>query len=530
MTSKTPNASLSLQRAITPRWVRVASSASRGAFALLAALSCFAGLGRADDIAPAAVPGGASALPESVTFNEHVAPIVFTHCAECHRPGEAAPFSLLEFADVRKRARMIVDVTKSRYMPPWHPEHGWGEFVGDRRLGDRELATIEKWVDTGLAEGDPAKLPERPKFTEGWRMGEPDLVVTMSEAFEVPADGRDIYRNFVIPLPLEEDRWVSKIEIRPSARSVVHHALYFYETEGSARELDARDETVGFSGMGFRGMRGIGGWAVGAAPMEFPEDVARPLPKGADFVVQTHFHPSGKVEHEKSTIGFRFAKKKPSRSLVSIQLPPAFGFFAGIDIPPGEANSRVVDSFELVEDAELFSVGAHAHFLGKEMKAYAKLPDGTEKPLFWIRDWDFNWQGRYHYKEPVRLPKGSVIHALLTYDNSTANPQNPFDPPRRVRWGLESTNEMAAVTFMAATIDESRADSLKRAYRRHAADALRGRGRTVQGETGEGEGAPESSGTEDPAKTDAAPSAERVPTDKAAGEAAGKAAGEARKS
>src|SRR5215472_6607975 len=166
-------------------------------------------------------------LPDKVTFSEHIAPIVFNNCTCCHRPGEAAPFKLMSYGDVRKRGKTILDVVERRYMPPWQPEPGHGDFRDERRLSDQQIALIERWVESGMAEGDPQKLPKIPEFPQGWYLGKPDLIVTMDRPFDVPADGPDIYRNFVLPLNLAEDKWVTAIDIRPSARAVVHHMLYF---------------------------------------------------------------------------------------------------------------------------------------------------------------------------------------------------------------------------------------------------------------------------------------------------------------
>ena len=374
-------------------------------------------------------------LPKTVTFAEHIAPIIFASCTSCHRDGEPAPFVLKSYRDVSKRGRMIRRVTKSRYMPPWHPEEGWGEFKDSLRLSEKQLDLIDRWVETGMAEGDPKKTPAVPKFPDGWRLGEPDLVVSMTEAYEVPASGPDIYRNFVVPLDLDEDRWVRAVEIRPSARPVLHHTLYFLDSTGAARKLDARSRTPGFSGMGFRRTGSLGGWAVGATPRFLPVGLARPLAAGSDLILSTHFHPSGKVEHEKTTVGLYFAKEAPSRSFTGFQIPPLYGSLSNIDIPAGESNYVVRDSFTLPIDIDLVSVGAHCHYIGKSMQAVATLPDGSSKKLFRIADWDFNWQGRYQYAEPIRLPAGTRIDAVITWDNSADNPRNPYDPPRRIRWG-----------------------------------------------------------------------------------------------
>lgn len=231
-------------------------------------------------------------LPDTVTFSEHIAPIIFNNCTRCHRPGEAVPFKLMSYRDVQKRGRTILDVVQRRYMPPWQPEPGHGDFRDERRPSDRQIALLQRWVQSDMAEGDAQKLPKLPEFPQGWYLGKPDLIVTMDQAFDVPADGPDLYRNFVLPLNLTADKWVTAIDIRASARAVVHHALYFRDETGSARKLEGKDGQPGFSGMGFRGSGQLGGWAVGATPAKLPDDLAWPLPKGSDLVVQTHFHPS----------------------------------------------------------------------------------------------------------------------------------------------------------------------------------------------------------------------------------------------
>jgi mono/diheme cytochrome c family protein/tetratricopeptide (TPR) repeat protein len=402
-------------------------------------------------------PAGDGQTPVStarVTFAEAVAPIVYANCVTCHRPGEAAPFSLISYEDVAKRGALIARVTESRYMPPWHAQPGYGEFVGERRLTDAQIATIAAWVKQGMPRGEESKMPRLPEFPpDGWRLGQPDLVLEMP-AFEVPASGPDVFRNFVIPTRLTEDRWVRGIEFRPSARRVVHHAIFAHVPGGSRAALDGADGRPGFGGLGAVGVvndgadsAGLGGWAVGATPMMLPEVLTARLPKGSDFLLQMHFHPSGKVETERSLIGIYFADTGPDRDVVSITLPALFGFGAGIDIPPGEKRYTIQDSFTLPGDARVYMAGAHAHYLAREMKATATLPDGSARQLLWIHDWDFNWQDSYLYKEPFVLPKGTRVDVTLTYDNSADNPKNPISPPRRALFGEQSFDEMGAVDF-----------------------------------------------------------------------------------
>jgi mono/diheme cytochrome c family protein len=390
---------------------------------------------------------------DKVTFSETIAPIVYQNCVTCHRPGEAAPFSLISYEDVKKRGALIAAVTKSRYMPPWHAAHGYGEFADERRLTDPQIAAIGAWVSAGMPQGDPAKMPKLPEFADGWHLGKPDLVLEMPAGYDLPASGPDVFRNFVIPAGLTEDKWVKAVEFRPSARKVVHHVLFAYVGGGSLARLDGADGKPGFGGMGAIGLvpgqgssGALGGWAVGGTPVFLPEGLALPLPKGSDFVLQMHFHLTGKPETERSTVGIYFADKAPERRMWSVQLPALFGFGAGINIPAGEKNYTIEDSITLPVDVQAFSVGGHAHYVGKEMKATAMLPDGSTQPLIWIQDWDFNWQDRYNYQTPVSLPKGTRIDVRLRYDNSADNPRNPSNPPKRVWWGEQSFDEMGSVS------------------------------------------------------------------------------------
>jgi hypothetical protein len=443
-----------------------------------------------------AVAGGAArpTAQAPVTFSEHVAPIVFANCTPCHRPGEAAPFSLLSYRDARPLAKAMAAATASRVMPPWKAGPSDYAFDNARQLTDEQIATIQRWAADGAPEGDPAKMPALPRFTEGWQLGAPDLAVSMSEAFDVPATGADVYRNFVVPLNLDHDAWVRAIDFRPSARSVVHHSLFFLDTTGAAREEDARDATPGFPG-GMGGGRvvgtergvaailrnddtktqaesvaraaGLGGWALGGRALELPSGLAFFVPKGSDLILSTHFHPSGKVEHEKSSVGLYFASGPPTQAFTAIQLPPVFGVFEGLDIPAGQERYTITDSFVIPVDVRAFSVGAHAHYLAKEFTLKATLPDGSVKTLLAIGDWDFSWQERYRYKTFVSLPKGTRLDATVSYDNSAANKRNPSRPPVRVYWGEESTDEMGSVGLQVVTANRGDLPQLQQAIAAH---------------------------------------------------------------
>lgn len=411
-------------------------------FAVLAALGCL--------LLPVAAQ-----TPAAPTFTEHVAPIVFRSCAHCHRPGEVAPFPLLTYADVKKRANNLLAVVEDRHMPPWHPEPGYGAFRNDARLLDAQIDTLRAWVKGGMPQGPADKLPQLPAFPDGWQLGTPDLVLTTQGAFEVPASGRDIYRNFAIPLGLPEDKWVTAIEVRPSARAVLHHVLVFVDEERQAQAEEGKDGRPGFSGMRLQRAPMLGSWAVGGMPEHLPDGLAMRLPKGSDLVLQSHLHPSGKKEKEQTTIGLYFKKEPPQRSLATIQLPPFFGFSAGLDIPAGDADYRLTDSFELPCDVLAVTIGGHAHQLCTSMTMFAEGKDGTTIPLLRIPRWDFDWQNRYTFLELVPLPKGAVIRSELVYDNSKNNPNNPNKPPRRVRWGRETEDEMGSISLLVVPADEA---------------------------------------------------------------------------
>ena len=413
----------------------------------------------------------ANAAP--VEFSTHIAPIIFRNCAVCHRVGEAAPFTLTSYDDVKKRAKLIAKVTHDRVMPPWHADKSDFAFLDDRRLTPQQIDLIQQWVAQGTPEGDRAKQPALPKFPQGWQLGKPDMIVKMTHAYSVPAEGRDIYRNFIVPLNLNEDIYVKAVEFRPSSPSVVHHSLFFWDTTGAARRSANASGITRFTPMQRenKGTGQLGGWALGATVRLLPEDLAFLVPKGADLILATHFHPSGKAEEETSTIGLYLTKEPPKRAFTGIQLPPAFGALAGVDIPAGEKEFTVTDSFVLTSDAEAFGISGHAHYLGKKLSMTALFPDGSKKNLVSINDWDFAWQEQYTFDKKIPLPKGTRLDARVTWDNSATNPHNPTNPPKRIRWGPQSEDEMGSLTLLVTAPDKSNIEEINRAQVQHVRDA-----------------------------------------------------------
>lgn len=387
---------------------------------------------------------------EPVDFNTRIAPIIFQNCSPCHRPGEAAPFSLLSYQEVVRKGKIIGRVTAEHFMPPWKAEPASYPYRDERRLTGGQIALIQAWVAQGMPEGKSSDQPIPPAFASGWQLGEPDLVVEMPAGFHVPADGPDIYRNIPVQLGLKEDKWITAIDMKPSARAVVHHVLYFADGSGRVHERPQQGTEPGFSGMRAGGASiPLGGWAVGAQPHFFPDGLALQVPAGSDFVVQYHFHPTGKPEVEKSLIGFYFAKKAPERMMARIQMPPDYSLFSGLNIPAGEKDFVIRDSYTLPAAVEGVGVSAHAHYLATRLKMTATQPDGQVKTLLLIKDWDFAWQDRYYFKDFVPLPKGTKLDAEIHWDNSTGNPHNPSNPPVPVTWGEESKDEMGSISLIA---------------------------------------------------------------------------------
>lgn len=402
-----------------------------------------------------------------VTYHRDVEPILQQHCQQCHRKGEVGPFALMTYKQAANWAADIKEYTQSRKMPPWKVTEGEA-FHNDRRLSEREIKVLAEWADGGAAQGDPKDAPKAKEFTDGWQLGTPDLVLTVPEDMTIGASGKDVFRCFVLPTGLTEDKHVIAVEVRPGNKRVVHHSLNFFDTSGRARELEKKEKDrkkqpgeqdvgPGYAvqmGIGFTPepgkFGGIGGWAPGQRARFLPEGYGYPLPKGSDFVLQLHYHRNGRVEKDRTAVGLYFAKGKGVKPYKSVVLRGNFLF-----IPAGSASYRINGCVEVQEDCELRSVMPHMHMLGKEIKVTMHPPEGQKKVLLNISDWDYNWQETYYLKEPIQVKKGTKIGVQAVYDNSERNPNNPFSPPRSVWFGEQTDNEMCFV-FLGVTNDASR--------------------------------------------------------------------------
>jgi Flp pilus assembly protein TadD len=380
-----------------------------------------------------------------LTFAHDIAPIIYQNCTPCHRPGEAGPFPLLTYQDVKKHAPEIADVTRRHFMPPWAPEAGYSDFSDERRLTDTQIKLIADWVSQGAPEGNASETPPLPKFTEGWQLGPPDMILEAQSAYALRASGPDVYWNFVIPVTMKAMRYVRAVEIRPGDKRIVHHANLYVDRARSARRQEAA-EGQGFSGMDVVIDRPLSEpddghflfWKPGSAPYVEPEGFAWRLDPGNDLVVNAHLRPTGKPEQVRPSVGLYFTDEPQEKFPMLVKLEHD----GALDIPPGNRDFVVSDDFRLPMDVDVLAVYPHAHYLGHLLEGYATLPNGQRKWLIRIPDWDPNWQGAYHYKVPMFLPKGSVISMRYHYDNSSANPRNPNQPPRRVVSGNQATDEM----------------------------------------------------------------------------------------
>jgi len=413
---------------------------------------------------------------EAPTFCRDVAPILFARCAPCHRPGGSAPFALLDFEETARHGRQIVAATRKRVMPPWLPVPGHGEFAQERRLGDGEIATLARWVEAGMPRGDPAQLPPAPSFPDGWQLGTPDLVVAMAEPFPVPAEGRDLLRNFVLPVEVAAPRFVRAVEIRFDPPAAVHHATLQVDDSGACRALDARDAEPGFPGMSPGPARPAGdhliGWTPGKQPEPFVEGTSWRLTPGTDLVLQLHMVPGGRPQAVRASVGLHFTDAAPTRPVYTLVLRED-----EIDIPAGEGDYVAEESFTLPVGVEAVRIDPHAHYLGREMTIQATASDGAVIPLLRIDAWNFDWQDSYTYARPVKLPAGATLSMRFVYDSSERNARNPHTPPVRVRLGEESSDEMgmfALELLLAAEEDRRRLiEALERRnVERHPDDVL----------------------------------------------------------
>ncbi len=403
-------------------------------------------------------------VPGAPTFVRDIAPLVHANCTPCHHANGSAPFVLSDFDSVRKRANQLAIVTEDRFMPPWKPLPGFGTFADSRRLTDAEIELFARWADAGAPLGDPRAEPPPPVFDDRWQLGEPDLVVRLSEPVALPAEGRDVWTTLVVPLGLTEDRFVRAIECRPSNPQVLHHFMMFVDRQGLSHERATGKLVIGDEGMATGGdlfgeelmSESLMSWLPGATPKPLPADTAWRVPAGAELVLDSHFRTTGKEETCQLEFGIHFAEDRADRLPVIVYLAGE-----GMNIPPGVSDYTIRQEIELPVDVRLEAISAHAHYVCREIHGRAVLPDGSTVELLRIEDWDFEWQDTYRYENPLEVPAGTRIELDYVYDNSESNERNPFDPPRRVITGIRTTDEMAITWLYTSVESEDEQDELK---------------------------------------------------------------------
>ncbi len=385
-----------------------------------------------------------------VTFADQVAPLLHKHCVSCHRPGQLAPFSLMTHEQARRWAESIKTYTESKAMPPWKPVNR-GMFHGERGLSKEEIEVLAKWADAGAPLGDKAKVPAPPKFSNDWALGKPDLILA-AEEYQVEAEGSDDYRCFILDPKLDEDKFVQAVEFRPGNARIVHHVMTYIDVFGFAKDRSGNDGKPGFpsrgTGPGFFPAGDLGGWGPGMQPVALPAGTARFLPKKAKIVMEVHYHKNGRREKDMTMIGLYFAKepvKKRLRSQVVLDL--------AFRIPPGAKRHEVKAEWNVKEDLHAVAIIPHMHLIGREILVTATLPDGAKQTMVHIKDWDFNWQEWYTFQKPFALPAGAKVELTGWFDNSAENPNNPNNPPKLMRFGENTTDEMC-VAYIAYTRDK----------------------------------------------------------------------------
>jgi hypothetical protein len=386
----------------------------------------------------------------NVTFTKDVAPILQKNCQNCHRPGEAGPFSMLSYEEVRPWAGAMKLAVQQKMMPPWYADPQYGHFGNDRSLSQKDIGTIVAWVNAGAPKGDPKDMPAPVKFTEGWGIPAPDKVLQLPQPFPVPESGIVEYQYVIVPTGFTEDKWVQAVEVRPTERAVVHHIIAFVREPGSNYFKDHKpgvffeappsktDEKVDTSAL-------PSDFLVGYAPGQ-PAEILRPgeaklIKAGSDIVFEVHYTPNGTAVMDQTKLGLVFAKEPPKLRVQT--LSASNGKFK---IPPGDPDYRVDASFEVAKEVTLAGIHPHMHTRGKDFEYRLVFPNGETRTILRVPAFNWHWQLWYNLEEPIVLPKGTKIECTAHFDNSKNNPENP-DPTKTVIWGQQNFDEMMVGFF-----------------------------------------------------------------------------------
>ncbi|MBM3735172.1 MAG: hypothetical protein FJW39_05235 [Acidobacteria bacterium] len=410
-----------------------------------------------------------AALPATAAapaFSKDVAPILHKHCVGCHRPGDIAPMSLLDYKSARPWAKAIRQSVLAGKMPPWLADPRYGHFANDARLSKAEIATIQAWADGGAPEGNPADMPPPPRFIEGWHLGTPDKTVDIGTD-HVVTPGLDAYEHFIVETGFKEGMWIRAAEIKPGNRQVVHHVHVnliqdhgigattiqgmkplndFLLREGKLTRLKMDSPVVNNACSdrlpdlpyltGFQ-EGALASFLPGRQPDVFPEGSAKWVPPGAKLEFVVHYaRISGKPQTDRTSVGFYTVPGPPKRVMRRMDLRNFF-----FEIPPGAASHEVKRCYTFEKDKLLLSFTPHMHYRGKDVTYELVRPNGKREILLAVPKYNFEWQLVYRLKEPVFVEKGSLLTVTVHYDNSPNNKFNP-DPTQRIRWGDKSEEEM----------------------------------------------------------------------------------------
>ena len=399
------------------------------------------------------VPRAQAQTGNQVTFSQHIAPLVYQHCTSCHRVGEVAPFPLTNYAEVASHGQTIKYVTGTRYMPPWKAEPSYRHFLDQNTLSTTQIQQIRDWVDNGMPQGNPALTPPVPTYPAGSQLGTPDLVVPMARAFTHLGNGQDLYRVFVLPVNIPTDRDIAAIEFRAGNKRIVHHAIIGLDTTQQAQALDAAAPGYGYTSFGGFGFNPVevnwSGWVPGAQSRFFPAGMGKKLYRRSSILVQIHYGPNYTPQTDSSVVNIFYARQPVRRYVQTLPIISPQNLTNGPFVIPAGQVKTFHAQFTVPIEATLLSVLPHSHLINQKWKIWAVKPNGDTIRLVKISDWDFRWQSTYRFTNLQRVPAGSRLMADVTYDNTAANPRNPFSPPRQIQWGESTVDEMLLAYFEA---------------------------------------------------------------------------------
>jgi hypothetical protein len=393
--------------------------------------------------------GISGANAQTPTYNEQVACILYEHCTTCHHDGGIAPFSLMDYDDASAAAFGVMGAVNAGTMPPWPPNPDYNSLAHERLLTQNEIDIITNWVNGGQPQGS-GPAPQEPVYTNSEAIANPDLVATMPP-YTINTQGNDVYRCFVIPTSLNQDVFITEIEIVPGNPEAVHHVLLYQDQTNVPAQLDIDDFGPGYTSFGGTGSNDselIGGWVPGQLHRAYPPNFGVRIPAGSNIIMQVHYPASANGQTDQSKVNIKYSTSTVREVFITAPLNHGSLNEGPLSIPANQESTFTCDySAPSQYDITILDVSPHMHLLGKSIKSWAVTPTNQTIPLIEVEDWDFHWQGFYEFRNPIKIPAGSTLHSTATYDNTTNNPENPNSPPQHVYAGESTTEEMMLVFF-----------------------------------------------------------------------------------